>query len=227
MQSQRRIQARQRGARPSGRVRLLDAAIEMIEEQGASALRVSELVDRADVSLGLIAHHFGSREGLVAVAQSCVFEEAVEDEVESIEQTVQLRPSRSGLVEGLRNWSRQTLDPGREAARFQRVAALGAAHGEAQSNGLARHPSARELLSEASGDLLDRITRLIRELQGRGLVRSDLDARALATFMNAFSLGAVIADLDPQAPPRDELLTVVNSVLESFLTPAGGEVMLP
>jgi AcrR family transcriptional regulator len=225
---QTRLEKLLKTARPSGRIRLLDAAIEVIEEQGASAVRVSDLVDRADVSLGLIAHHFGSRDGLIAMAQTHVFEESVEQDVRLIEQTVELHPTQEQLVDGLRGWVEQLLDPGREAARFQRIAALGAAHGEPNGarEGVARHPSARELLAESTGVILDRIESIITALQERDQVRRDVDARALAAFLKAFSLGAIVTDLDPKAPSRKQLCNVVDTVLATLLVSQRSEAVV-
>jgi len=52
-----------------GRRRILDAAVQILESEGEAALRVLDIARMADVVPGLINHHFGGRDQLVAAAQ--------------------------------------------------------------------------------------------------------------------------------------------------------------
>ncbi len=57
------------GRPAEGRERLLAAAIRHLETHGEAELRVTEIAEEADVVIGLIRHHSGSRHGPVAAAQ--------------------------------------------------------------------------------------------------------------------------------------------------------------
>ena len=48
----------------SGRQRLLEAALELFAERGFDGASVRDITERAEVSLGLVNKHFGSKEGL-------------------------------------------------------------------------------------------------------------------------------------------------------------------
>ena len=207
------------GSKPSGRERLIEAAVEIIAEKGSAGLRVSELVERANVSLGLIAHHFGSRDGLVAVAQRRLFEGAIEQDLDGIATAVEVYPTRDQLLMAFRQVTRQMLDPHRAEVRLRRLAAVGTAHGSDSNGHGPGHPSAYELIAETTGDLLDRLETLIATLQKRGIVRPSLDARAIATFVQAYGLGVVVTDLDPRSPSRDDLSAVIDQVVEFLMTP--------
>ena len=48
----------------TARARIRDAAIELFAERGVEAATIRDIAQRADVSSGLLRHHFGSKEGL-------------------------------------------------------------------------------------------------------------------------------------------------------------------
>ncbi|MGK5680603.1 TetR/AcrR family transcriptional regulator [Actinoplanes sp. URMC 104] len=48
----------------TARARIRDAAIELFAERGVDAATIRDIAQRAEVSSGLLRHHFGSKEGL-------------------------------------------------------------------------------------------------------------------------------------------------------------------
>ncbi|MBI1252158.1 MAG: TetR family transcriptional regulator [Alphaproteobacteria bacterium] len=50
--------------RSNGRERILDEAMQLFAEHGFDSVTVRDIAAKADVSVGLINHHFGSKEGL-------------------------------------------------------------------------------------------------------------------------------------------------------------------
>lgn len=49
---------------PAGRDRIIDAALHLFAERGHDAVSVRDIATAADVAVGLISHHFGSKDGL-------------------------------------------------------------------------------------------------------------------------------------------------------------------
>ncbi len=50
--------------RPDGRQRLIQSALALFADRGFDGVSVRDIVTAADVSVGLISHHFGSKDGL-------------------------------------------------------------------------------------------------------------------------------------------------------------------
>jgi AcrR family transcriptional regulator len=192
---------------PPGAQRLLQAAIEILTTEGESALRLTDVAARADVSFGLIAHHFGSRDGLVAVAQRARFAGSVNADLDRVAPLAMIRVTVEQFLNAVRETTRLTIDPERRTVRLGRVAAIGTAHG---------HPEAAELIGTAAGELLDRMASVLGSFQEQGLIRSDIEVRALATFVQAYALGLVLRDLDPHPALTQDLEHVIMTALDAF-----------
>lgn len=198
--------------RPDGRERLLRAAVRHLETHGEAELRVTEIAEEADVAIGLIRHHFGSRDGLVAAAQIRRIEGATREDVASVRAVLSTAGSTDDLLARIDGLTRAVIDRTRAEVRLSRFAAIATAHGR---------PEAREAIGGALGDLLDELAGLIREAQEKDLARSDLDPRAIATFIQSYSLGLIVHDLNADRMDADALVAVIGTALRAVLTPQG------
>ena len=198
------------GRPAEGRERLLAAAIRHLETHGEADLRVTDIAEEAGVAIGLIRHHFGSRDGLVAAAQQRRVEGATREDLEGARTVLSEVEDNDALMARLAELTRAVTDRSRADIRLSRFAAIATAHGR---------PEARESMGAALGDLLDDLAVLIMEAQLRGLVRQDLDARAVATFLQAYSLGLIVHDVDPKEPDAEKLTGVILTALGAILGP--------
>jgi len=198
------------GRPAEGRERLLAAAIAHLETKGEADLRVTEIAEEAGVAIGLIRHHFGSRDGLVAAAQQRRVEGATREDLEAGRAMLAEVEDNETMLRRLADLTLTVTDRSRADIRLSRFAAIATAHGR---------PEARGAIGSALGHLLDDLAVLIMEAQVRGLVRRDLDARAVATFLQAYSLGLVVHDLDPKEPDSEKLTHVIVEALRSVLGP--------
>ena len=67
---------------PNGRRRLLTCSMILFAEKGFDGVTVRDIARAADVSVGLLNHHFGSKEGLRQAVDNHViqqFEEVISD----------------------------------------------------------------------------------------------------------------------------------------------------
>lgn len=195
---------------PDGRERLLRAAIRHLEEHGEADLRVTDIAEEADVAIGLIRHHFGSRDGLVATAQVRRIEGATRADIDASRAALGSAHDLATLLERIEALTRALLERRRSEVRLSRLAAIAAAHGR---------PEAREAIGAVFGDLLDEFAGIVREAQEQGLARTDLDPRAIATFVQAYSLGLIVNDLDPDQADDDRVVEVIVTAVRAVLAP--------
>jgi hypothetical protein len=120
--------------------------------------------------------------------------------------------STDDLLARIDGLTRAVIDRTRAEVRLSRFAAIATAQGR---------PEAREAIGGALGDLLDELAGLIREAQEKDLARSDLDPRAIATFIQSYSLGLIVHDLNADRMDADALVAVIGTALRAVLTPQG------
>lgn len=193
---------------PDGRRRLLQAALEHLETSSEAELRVTDIAKEADVAIGLIRHHFGSRDGLIAEAQRVRLGGAVQSDLSAAKSFATAAQTTEDLLSGIRRLSVELLDPGRRDTRLSRFAVIGTAHGR---------PELREQYAATVKELIDHLTAIIIDAQRSGLVRLDLDPRAVATFIQAYALGMILHDLDPESPDPLAMVEVIMTAVHTLL----------
>lgn len=193
-----------------GRERILSVAVQVLESRGEAALRIAEVAEAADVALGLISYHFGGRDGLIVAAQQRRFAGLVRDDGAAFKRILDDVRTRDDLVAASSDLTRALLDSRRAQIRLSRIAAVASTFGR---------DDAYAITGEIVDQLLTDYSTHIAQAQARGLMRSDLDARAIATFVQSYALGLVVFDLDPSSPTTDQLHAVIMTALTGFLTP--------
>ncbi len=196
--------------RPDGRERLLRATVRHLETRSAADLRVIAIAEEAEVAIGLIRHHFGSRDGMVAAAQQRRLEGSTREDIAAIHPLLSAADAE-GLWAGIEFITRATVDRARAEVRLSRFASVAIAHGR---------PDARRRIGETFGDLLDEMTTVVDQARERGLISADLSARAVATFIQAYALGLLVHDLDPEPVADEELVAVIMTAIRAIISPA-------
>jgi len=187
----------------SARDTILALAVEAIDTGGEASLRMAEIAERAGVAVALISHHFGSREGLVSEAQLHRFRRQPFLDAARIESAVMAIDDVESFRTLLHGLTRDVVGLQRSALRMERVTEIAASHGR---------PELREKLMDANREVTDSIEHAVALAQRVGFVRRDVDARATALFIQAYAMGFVLADLDPNRPTDEALASVIDVV---------------
>jgi AcrR family transcriptional regulator len=197
---------------PEGRQRLLQAALDHLATRSEADLRVTEIAATAGVAIGLIRHHFGSRDGLVTAAQQVRLAGAVKRDLAAAQGLLSAASDTDELLDGVRQLTTALLDPDRRDIRLARIAVIGTAHGR---------PEVRDAYAATVEELIDALDILVTRAQAAGFARRDLDARAIATFIQAYALGMTLHDLDPKAVTRERMIDVIMVAVRSVFLDAG------
>ncbi|MFW0785412.1 TetR family transcriptional regulator [Gordonia sp. CPCC 206044] len=180
------------------RARLRDTAIEVFARDGFAAT-VRTIAEAADVSPGLVIHHFGSKEKLRAECDELVLRRTREANRTSLET----RPgaqSFAGIVTKLDNLD----DDGPRMVYLIRSLQAGG-------------PMARELLEHLAVDA----EATFRAGVADGTIRASRDETARARYMVAQSLGALLVDV-VMHPPDDwsDAGAILRSYTDRVVVPA-------
>jgi AcrR family transcriptional regulator len=97
-----------RRGRPStgARERILEAAIEVLKEDGYAGLTVAKVAVRAGESKPLVAYHFGSKQGLVSAAGAEIADQITSEVLAAIDGATSVEE----VVEGVRAGTDKLLD---------------------------------------------------------------------------------------------------------------------
>jgi len=205
----RAVQTGRRQARVAGtRERVLDVVLMQLEAGGEAAVRIEDVRERSGVSIGSIYHHFGDREGLIVAAQLHRFARYAEAEIAALSDIVERSLDIDQFRTALRSLTLHTDDAIRVAERWARVAVLGSTVGREELTSEVRRIQTR---------LTDEFQAHVAQGQARGFFRSDLDPRAIALFVEAYSLGRALNELDERPVSEQQWEQVVWAAIDALI----------
>ncbi len=146
---------------PSARLKLLDAAIELMAAEGGTGWTLRRLAERLGTSHRMVIYHFGSLEGLLTAV-------VLEVEARQRARRVDLTASSDDPIEGARTMWRELSSP--DVAAHERL------FFELYAAGLQGHEYAAPLVDSAMNDWLQPLTEAFTALSGDA-EQSAVDAR--------------------------------------------------
>jgi AcrR family transcriptional regulator len=192
------------------RQRLIDAAVTAIDEHGEAALRLADVAREVGVASGIVAYHFGNRDGLVKAAKLTAFSRQALTDSKAIESVGKVARDANQALHLLEQITVEVVKAERASERLKRVAVLGSLQGR---------PELLAELGKSQKEITDAIAKAIADNQESGLVVKDLDPEALALFVQAYSIGLVLMDLNPDDAPREAMIEIISRAISSFITP--------
>lgn len=190
-----------------GRQRLLNAAVRCLEASCEADLRMSTIAKEAGVTIALITHHFGSRDGLIAAAQRVRVAGATRDDIDFMNDALTGPVTADMWRQQLQELLTAVLDDQRAARRLGRVAALAAAHGR---------DTLRDELSQEMTQVCSTLAEQMEWAQSCGILRDDVDPRATAAAVQSLLFGFVLADLDNERADWDDICQVVMLMFDGL-----------
>lgn len=177
---------------PPGKVQIRDAALALFAEHGPDAVSMRDIASAADVSLGLLVHHFGTKERLRHAVDDLVagvFDGMIGSLVEDPEA---LLAAEGGMAGGFAELMLAHLPVNSPMPAYLRRLVVS---GDAAGHALFRR-------------WFDFTVEAIGRLEAEGLVRPSADPAARAAFLLANDLAvlmlrwhvAAVLDVDPLSP---------------------------
>jgi len=187
---------------------LVEATIRALHEGGEAGFRVEEVLQETGTSKGSLYHHFTNRDGLIEAATLVEFSRQVSQDTEVIRQALGGAESREELLARLDAINEASQSPDRAPARARRLRILGTA---------VNRPALREALGVEQSRLTDTITEVIADGQQRGIISGAVDARALGVFIQAYTLGRVLSDIDPRPVDPAAWTALIRHVVHGLI----------
>lgn len=188
---------------------LLETAINLIDEFGPQGFTVETLLETSKISKGSLYHHFHDFSDVIEQAQVARFSRTIEKDNAAMLDLLRGSVSRDDLLARLISVVKFSSGEDRKQFRADRATIVG----------LSRHSKKfAEALAVEQQRITDSLADIAREMQERGWIKKNLDPRAAATFVQAYTLGFVLNDITHDPIPFDTWVEVVSMALDSILT---------
>jgi len=191
--------------------KLIATMVALMEDQALSAIQVDDVLRESNISKGSLYHHFENFDDLVEVTLIARFAAGVDLSIELVAGAVNGAKSAEELVEKIIEVT--TFTQGRERAKFrlERARVIGLS---------VNSPKLLNALEREQDRLTTAMADLVREGQEKGWVSKAFDAKTIAVYLQAYTLGRVVDDVaskDNKIDPKD-WSNVVVAALKALLT---------
>lgn len=170
----------------STKERLISAAIDCLESTGERSIKLMSIAKSVGVSEPAIYAHFKNRKELVTAAYAEWYWRSLVTPMSPTESTDEAVDIDDYLAR-LRAYIRSSFTADRVKARAARVTVIGAAQ---------RDPELQKAVNKANRQFMSLVERAVRTAQIRGWCRRDLDAKAIAYWINGMMTGRILAEMD-------------------------------
>lgn len=168
------------------RNRLLNTAVDMLDELQEKDVSAAEILRRTGIARGSLYHFWDSIGELIQEAYLVRYSRYVEKSGGVIKQLLDECKTKDEFFTGLTRVTELTQDPARKANRYERARILGMAE---------KNEGFRIALGKVQQGLTDLFTEQFTEVQNRGWFNKDFDPRAAAVLIQAYTLGKIVDDV--------------------------------
>lgn len=185
------------------RLKLRDAVVSMMETTAPEDIHSEFVLQETGISRGSLYHHYEDFTELLEDAMLFRFSAGVEASTASIADIVSTARDRDEFLSMLESVTRATQSRKRADVRFDRARMLAMAQ---------YNERFRLKLGAVQDQLTDALTACIAQAQEKGWANPDFQARTLAVFIQAYTLGRIVDDVSGE-PMNDgdweNLITVI------------------
>ena len=186
---------------------VIEATIKAIEAGGEASVRIDDILNETGISKGSLYHHFGGREGLIAAARVVQFSRFVAEDAKNIRETLTKTTSLQEFIAATSALVELNESVERVSARHNRLSVIASSYGR---------PELRQSLALQQHSHTEYIADAVRYGQKMGWIRTDVDARAVAVFVQGYNLARVLLELDTEPVKTTDWDHVVRVALGSF-----------
>ena len=191
--------------------KLIATMVALMDEHALSNIQVDDVLRDSNISKGSLYHHFENFEELVEASLITRFAASVDLSIDLVGSAVNDARSAEEFVAKIIEVT--TVTQGRDRAKFrlERARVIGLS---------VNSPNLLEALEKEQDRLTAAMADIVREGQEKGWVNKTFDAKTIAVFMQAYTIGRVIDDVasDDQHIDSQDWNDVVNAAVKSLLT---------
>jgi AcrR family transcriptional regulator len=201
--------------------RLVTAAVQILESGKADSIFIEELLDNADTSYQVLYQEFGGLDGLLDSARLAQVAIRTRLSIAMVEQALGAINNFEDVITQIKLLTTAIRGETFRENRLIRSAVIGST---------LHRPELRDALGEMQNELTNRIAELLQSGIDRGLFRCAVSPRAFAVFVQAYTAGQILDEIDHTHIDVEEWTRTVDIALRGLILPSvsddsdGGEL---
>lgn len=189
---------------------LISTVVNLLDTHEIETITSEQVLEISKISRGSMYHHFDDFSELIEEAQVRRYAGYVDQSIVMLSSMVFDSTDRGSLIAHVREASVITQSEQLMTNRFERMTALAKA---------VRTPRMQKILGAEQERLNESIADLYRVVLDKGWGNPNLDPRAVAVFIQSYTLGKVVDDVTTDHMQGSDWLNLINTVLESAIFP--------
>ena len=184
---------------------LVETLDRLLNHRQPGDISVEEVLEESGVSKGSLYHHFDDYSELVETAYVYRYTLWIDASIEFLGKRVVPSRTKDELRQALFELTQLTQSDKRKGARAERAQALAECF---HNDRLAKQ------MGEATQRLTDAIADVTTEVKNKGLFRESVSSLTLATFIQAYTLGKIVNDYNPEGVSEDEWNAFIMEIVD-------------
>jgi AcrR family transcriptional regulator len=191
--------------------KLIATMVALMNDQSLSSIQVEDVLRESNISKGSLYHHFENFDDLVDVTLIARFASGVDLSIDLVSAAVTEAKSGREFVEKIIEVTTATQGSERAKFRLERARVIGLS---------VNSPKLLSALEQEQDRLTTAMANSVRDAQEKGWVSKTFDAKTIAVFLQAYTLGRVVDDVASENQHIDskDWNNVVIAALKALLT---------
>jgi AcrR family transcriptional regulator len=190
------------------KAKLIEATTVLLKSHKSSELSVDMVLSESNISKGSLYHHFEDLEDLIEIALLARYAKWVDINVVTMSSILVNARSSKDIYLGLVKVTERSQDRNLSKERFFRAEVL------AKTNS---SPRFAKKLQDLQQQLTGSLTDLIREAQEKNYYDKSNDPKAVAVFIQAYTLGKIVDDMSSSQVNQENYNSLINKIIKEVL----------
>ena len=185
--------------------KLIEAATALLKKYKSGEISVDMVLAESNISKGSLYHHFENLDDLIEMALLARYAKWVDINVATMSHILVNAKSSKDIYSGLVEVTAQSQDRNLSKERFFRAETLAKANSS---------PRFAKKLQDLQQQLTDSLTDLIREAQEKNFYDKSNDPKAVAVFIQAYTLGKIVDDMSSSQVNQENYNSLINKIIK-------------
>lgn len=187
------------------KLKLIEAVAALLKKYKSGDISVEMVLAESNISKGSLYHHFENLDDLIEMALLARYAKWVDINVATMSHILVNAKSSKDIYSGLVEVTAQSQDRNLNKERFFRAETLAKANSS---------PRFAKKLQDLQQQLTDSLTDLIREAQEKNYYDKSNDPKAVAVFIQAYTLGKIVDDMSSNQVNQENYNSLINKIIK-------------